>query len=710
MEIPGMRLGTPIKLFTFYLALFTLPLIALQFAPAHERHPLAMQELDWQAENIKHVYAMAGDFHAGTLIRTWNMPGQVEDVEGRRCLVGPYFIFDVDDDFAFNIDETVTVDLLFDAGLTDGFIISYDHASDSPQASTVMLDGDGGQRWQWVSVELERAGLANRRHGHTDLGVAAPGALLFYDTQADHEIVLCDMKIGRKGRQETGPVFTGTLSLHVRDGAGGAAVPARVGLYDAQGRMPAPAEQALVVPRFTDRTRQVPVRRGFDLWSDGKGYAFYVDGDYEAQVPADRYQLVVSRGPEYRVYTQEVEIAAHSHARVEVELQRWTDMPEQGWYSGDAHIHIERTRDANPGILALLSAEDIHVANLLQMGNLARYYFPQYAFGEDGHYLRDNHALVSGQESPRTGHRGHTISLNISRYHEPVDFFLYHDTAMAVQADGGLFGYAHAIIDAFHVSRGLALDVPMGLVDFLEVLQFSMIDTEFLYDFWNLGFRLAPVAGSDFPYINLPGTERSYVRIDGSFSPRAWFEGLRQGRTFVTNGPMLSLEVAGGTIGDTVAAAGGETLNISARARVNPDMDSLDRVELVIHGDVAATAVSEEGSESLSLNNSLTVDESCWVALRAYGKNGGLAHSAPVYVSVDGVKEFWNTAAVPALVEKYKNRIKTMLNALPDAYDDLERWDTASLLEPAWNAQLPALRQHADKVLERYDEMLRSLE
>ena len=135
-----------------------------------------MQELDWQAENIKRVYAMAGDFHAGALIRIWDMPGRAQDVEGRRCLVGPYFIFDVDDGFAFNIDETVTVDLLFDAGQTDGFIISYDHASDSPQARTIMLDRDSGQRWQWVSVTLERAGLANRRHGHTDLGIAAPGA------------------------------------------------------------------------------------------------------------------------------------------------------------------------------------------------------------------------------------------------------------------------------------------------------------------------------------------------------------------------------------------------------------------------------------------------------------------------------------------------------------------------------------------------------
>ena len=78
-------------------------------------------------------------------------------------------------------------------------------------------------------------------------------AVLFYDTQASHDLVLCDIKIVREGRQEAEPVPNGTLSLHVRDGPGGAAVPARVGLYDAQGRLPAPGEQALVVPRFTDR-------------------------------------------------------------------------------------------------------------------------------------------------------------------------------------------------------------------------------------------------------------------------------------------------------------------------------------------------------------------------------------------------------------------------------------------------------------------------
>ena len=83
-----MKSSTLLKLLTLYLALFTLPLISPQFTGAHERHPMALQELNWQAENIQRVYALAEDFQAGALIKIWNMPGQVEDVDGRRCLVG----------------------------------------------------------------------------------------------------------------------------------------------------------------------------------------------------------------------------------------------------------------------------------------------------------------------------------------------------------------------------------------------------------------------------------------------------------------------------------------------------------------------------------------------------------------------------------------------------------------------------------------------
>jgi len=276
-----------------------------------------------------------------------------------------------------------------------------------------------------------------------------------------------------------------------------------------------------------------------------------------------------------------------------------------------------------------------------------------------------------------------------------------------VQADGGLFGYAHVNLDAFHASWGLALDVPMGLVNFVEVLQFHQLGTEILYDFWNLGFKVVPAAGSDYPYVDLPGTERSYVHIEGDFSPQSWFEGLKSGRTFVTTAPMLKLSAAGRSIGETVNVASGNAVTIEAGADINPDFDTLVRLELVLHGDVVATASSQSGSESLSLAYELTARESCWIAVRAYGKDGTVAHSAPIYVIVDGMEDFWKRSAVPQLVEKYKAKIEALTNSVPEIYQDLEKWETAELVGPAWQAQRPALRDRAEIVLKRYDDILK---
>lgn len=680
--------------------------ISVPWVRAHEPHPMAMHELDWRTENIARVSAMAEDFQSGELTIIWTLPGRVEQVEGRACLVGPYFIFDIDDEFAFNIDETVTVELEFDRIATDGFIISYDHAVDAPVSKTIVFDPVWTSRWQRASLQLDRAGFANRRHGYTDLGVAALGTGINYDPHADHELVLCDIRIKRERRNAPAVVATGSLNLTIQDADNGSLTPARIGVYNDRGRMPAPGEQAITVRRFNDRVKQVPVRSGYEFWPAAGRYAFYVDGIYQAQLPADSYELVVSKGPEYKIHRQHFDVGTDRETELNVQLERWVDMPASGWYSGDVHIHIERPRDANSAVSVQLRAEDLHVGNILQMSNPARFYFPQYAFGAEGQHAVGDYYLISGQESPRTAHRGHTISLNTNRYHDPAEYFLYHRTASAVRADGGLFGYAHVMADAFHASWGLALDVPMGLVNFVEVLQLSHLDTEILYDLWNLGFKIVPAAGSDFPYINLPGTERSYVYIEGRFSPQAWFDGLERGRTYVTNGPQLNLIVGSNSIGETLNIVSGGIVAVEAEAALNPDLDTLVRLELVIHGEVVATVGSQSGSEHLSLTHKFAAAESCWVALRAYGKNGALAHSAPVYVVVDGVEDFWKRSVVPQLVEKYKAKIKALTNSEPELYQDLEKWETAPLVGPAWQAQLPALRARAKVVLERYNELL----
>ena len=73
---------------------------------------------------------------------------------------------------------------------------------------------------------------------------------------------------------------------------------------------------------------------------------------------------------------------------------------------------------------------------------------------------------------------------------------------------------------------------------------------------------------------------------------------------------------------------------------------------------------------------------------------------------MDGDEAFWKRSAVPALVKKYQAKIHELLASFPIVYEDLEKWDTAEVMQPIWFEQLPALKQRAAIVLKRYDEIL----
>ena len=179
---------------------------------------------------------------------------------------------------------------------------------------------------------------------------------------------------------------------------------------------------------------------------------------------------------------------------------------------------------------------------------------------------------------------------------------------------------------------------------FIEVLQRGRLGTDVWFDFLNLGYKIAPAAGSDVPYGARIGDVRSYVNTGDAPIPESWFAGLSNGHTFVTNGPILSFELNGVEMGDEISLSSGERLSINAEALINPDIDRLDRIELVEQGEVIHEVISDAGSDVLKLSHELTAEHGTWFVVRAFGKNqqsgdGSVAAaSAPIYVSVDGQK------------------------------------------------------------------------
>ncbi len=374
----------------------------------------------------------------------------------------------------------------------------------------------------------------------------------------------------------------------------------------------------------------------------------YVDGELTARLPPGSYRLTATRGLEYKPSRLAMSIQPGQPFRARVNLERWTDMAALGWYSGDGHVHAERTApEINDLIAAWAAAEDVALCNVLRMGDEQRTYYEQYAYGAPGRYLSRGTVLAPGQEDPRTAELGHTLHLNLAApVRFPDRYADYEPIFSGARREGALSGFAHAGRQhwSFHAERGLTLLAPLGLVDFVEIAQMGYIGVQRWFDFLNLGFRLTALAGSDVPWGGTLGSTRVYAYTGQPFSPEAWFEAVRQGRTFVTTGPMLQFTVNGERPGSLLTPSRGQRIQVSARAwGWGPHQP--ETVEIIVSGETLDTATRHEGQEFVTVELEFPASRSVWVTALARTASGELtassgffqgAISTPVYIQVEG--------------------------------------------------------------------------
>lgn len=665
-------------------------------------HPEArnIRELVWKKPHIAHVYTVGYNELGGGANQSDARVAQVGD---RACIIGNGIGFDVEDIYAFDIDEPVKLTLSFVPVMTsDPINIFWDQSGGDGQGMTT-VKSQGSDGLQTATVSLDRARFAGQGTRSIDFALNAP---------RNGQIAICDVQVERSGTTKLAGKAQGAIDLTITDAETGLRVPARVGLYDQTGRLPLPSEDAMVVQRFGDKPRIVSLNKHV-AWPSENRTAFYVNGHYGSKLPAGTYQIAVSRGPEYRSQLVNIDIpAGASPTKVAIALKRYDNMPKRGWISGDDHVHLQREEIADQNVWWHTAAEDVHVANLLQMGNILDTYFEQPGWGEAGRYTFQDHSIVSGQEDPRTGQLGHTIHENLKNpIHLPSNqYFLYNKVFENVREQGGFSGFAH-LGDWFHAQRGLAINLPFGDVNFIEMCEAGLIAVDTWYDLLNMGYKVAPSAGSDWPYTDLPGVSRFYAKTGGVKGLDTFFDQWRAGHIFVTNGPFLEFKVNGAEMGSELKVAKGAMLHISAEVRLNPDIDKLDRIELVSQGDVIATRKAE-GTDRIILEADVPADASQWLAVRAYGVrqepgNTVGAHSAPVYVTVDG-KPFWKLSSLPKLVTHQQEMLNEILTGPLIKDEDLENYETNDILIAEWPKQRELLRPRIMEAAKRYADLLRA--
>jgi hypothetical protein len=473
-------------------------------------------------------------------------------------------------------------------------------------------------------------------------------------------------------------------------------------------------------------------------------------------LPAGDYTVEYSRGPEYLIGRSDFRVGAEP-ATVRIRLARWVDPAARSWWSGDHHIHAagcahytNPTEGVHaPDMLRQILGEDLKVGCNLTWGPCFDYQ-KQFFTGRDDAASTHPHLLrydveVSGFGSHKSGHlcllrlRDQIYPGGDSKAHWPT---LGLNTLKWAKKQGAVCGPAHSgsgldvkvkelpnleiprydgiganefVVDVTHTVEGPD-GRPTPAVDFISTVDTNWFsELNMWYHTLNVGYRVRASGETDFPCITgeRVGLGRSYVKISGRLTYDDWCEGIREGRSYVTEGGshLMDFRVGGTAVGENgsevrldAPAAVTATATVAAylpeEPRPKPDRRGLSswniesarqpgsrrvKVELVVNArPVAEKEIVADGALHDLVFDDVRIDRSSWVAMRIARSS----HTNPVFVIVggrpirasrasarwclDGVEQCWNS--------KEPTYAAAELAAARDAYDHARR-EYARLLE-----------------------------
>jgi len=166
------------------------------------------------------------------------------------------------------------------------------------------------------------------------------------------------------------------------------------------------------------------------------------------------------------------------------------------------------------------------------------------------------------------------------------------------------------------------------------------------YRVLDAGFRIAPAAGSASGAISNPlGYNRVYVHVPEPPTYDAWWDALRAGHSFVTNGPLLDARANGAEPGSVLRGKG--SLKIALEVVVQGN-DPIGTVELVRDGRVAEKAELDATTGKATFHRQ-TFERSGWFLVRAIAARSDtfrFASTAPFYVEVGAAPRRVSRSAV----------------------------------------------------------------
>jgi hypothetical protein len=411
---------------------------------------------------------------------------------------------------------------------------------------------------------------------------------------------------------------------------------------------------------------------------------FTTDGIAALELPPGRYTVIAEKGLEYERVESVIDVTADQ--TVSLEPHRWVDMAAKGWWSADFHVH----RPLDQAKL-LLEAEGLNLGIFFTMWNDTSPWQNREPPNDPTIQVDTQHiATLMNAEDERGGgawmmhNLKKPLALGSAKYWYPQGR-VFVDQA---KAQGAWFDCEKPIWWEVPVMAALEQIDSMGVVH-NHYNQYGMVDNEawgrprdqkvypgkegfsnysqsLYHRFLNLGFRFPASAGSASGVLpGPPGYNRVYAFSPEGFSVESFYRALKAGRSFVTNGPVLTFAVNGKTLGDTVVVQPRQHLNARVEAQAR---EPIERVEVIANGRIVASAAGQR------LECEVAPENYTWLAARCHLKTAStvrLAHTSPIFLANE--KNRWDATDDRAYFRKWIGDLMAGTEADPKRFETAEQ-------------------------------------
>jgi hypothetical protein len=478
--------------------------------------------------------------------------------------------------------------------------------------------------------------------------------------------------------QADGPNSTCHVRLTLTDAEDGRELPGLVRIVNEGSRIVLPEK---LLPRGLGIAGELPVHQ----W-------LVVSQAAELDLPRGKYKISAFSGLETEMSQREVDLRT-PESRISIPLTRFHDAKRAGWRSGNTHLHLMKlSREESERYLREVPRSDaldvLFVSYLERAGADQDYITNRYTTDDLARLTRESKVAMGNGEEHRHNFTaqgegyGHVMFLDLKQLIQPASI---GPGIMLTGTDGLPLarGIETARRDAAtvvwcHNEWGYEA-LPnwfTGRIDAQNIFDGSTRSSykDSFYQYLNAGLRVPFSTGTDWFLYDF---SRAYVRPNGELSAASWLKGLASGKSFITNGPLLTFRVAGLEPGETLDLKAPGTVEIVGHGA---GRDDFRRLEVIHNGEILGTAESHKvaGHFEADLKMTLNLNQPCWLALRTPSPSVEndralreaaplnelgrelFAHTSPVYVTLDGRGVFIRDVA-HALLEKMKHSRKQVL-------------------------------------------------